>query len=81
MSDFTSSALIGHLIASNLLAALVGKGVISAQDAAEMIDDALLKLETYQSSFPENEAAFSEARSFLDGLLQDYGKIGPEPIL
>ena len=65
-TDFTSSALIGHLVVVNLIAKLVSRGVLSGAEVREIMDDALLLLETTQAGFPENEAAFVEARKFLE---------------
>jgi hypothetical protein len=72
--DFTSSALIGHVVAMNLITKLVQSGVLSASDACEIFDDALLLLETHQKSFPENESVFQEAREFLGEYAKFYSK-------
>jgi hypothetical protein len=71
--DFTSSALIGQLVAANLAAKLVSRNVLSGADAREIMDDALLLLERTQVGFPENEAAFVEARRFLEEQASFYG--------
>ena len=72
-TDFTSSALIGHLVVVNLVGKLVGRNILSGADAREIMDDALLLLEKTQAGFPENEAAFVEARSFLEEQASFYG--------
>jgi len=72
-TDFTGSALIGHLLAANLVAKLVSRNVLSGADAREIMDDALLLLEKYQTAFPENEVAFVEARNFLEESASFYG--------
>jgi hypothetical protein len=67
---FASSALIGHMVSVNLMIALLGKGIISVDDVREIADQALLLLERHRHSFPEDQEAFDEARSFLDGYAQ-----------
>ena len=64
--DFTSSALVGHLVVMNLLEKLVEREVLKPDDAKELLDGALLMLETHQQSFPQDDAAFQEARDFLE---------------
>lgn len=74
MDTFTSSALIGHLLASNVLAALVRREIISPEDAHELCEDSLLLLESNQKAFPEDDDAFAEARRYLEGLARFYGQ-------
>jgi hypothetical protein len=75
--DFTSSALIGHVVVTNLVAKLVQRGILKLEDAVEIFDDGLLMLESYQKLFPENDAAFAEARAELDSYVELYsGRIG-----
>jgi hypothetical protein len=79
-NQFTSCALIGHIISCGLMAKLVDRGVISSADAASVSDDALLQLEEFQSGFPEYQAAFEEARVFLEKLVRDYRTNLPRPL-
>jgi hypothetical protein len=66
--DFTDAALISHVISTNLLIKLVEKGIISPDDAEELLDDALLKLEEWQEKFPEHRDYFEISRAFLSEL-------------
>jgi len=70
------AALIGHLVSVTLLAKLVDKGIISAADASDLLDDALLQLEEwqggYQQLFPEYQQSFEFARDFLSKSLGNY---------
>ena len=75
--DFTSPGLIGFLISTSLLAKLVDAKLISPEDAAELADVALLQLEQRQSLFPDQEAAFEEARNFLTELRNAFGASPP----
>jgi len=57
-----------------LLELLISKGLISTSDVFEMADAALLKLEEYQSSFPEEDRKdFELARGLLDTLVKGFG--------
>jgi hypothetical protein len=71
-NEFTSAALIGHLIGCNLLAKLVDRGVILAKDAASLVDESIIQLEEYESSFPENQKIVNDVRLFLTILLKEY---------
>ena len=75
--DFTSPGLIGFLISTSLLAKLVDAKLISPGDAAELADVALLQLEQRQSLFPDQIAAFEEARNFLTALRNTFGTSPP----
>jgi hypothetical protein len=70
--DFTDSALIGHLVSVTLLAKLVDRGLVSPDDAADVLDDCLLQLEEWQAAFPEYQRAFEIARDFLSKSLDGY---------
>jgi hypothetical protein len=65
-ATFASSALIGQIIAVNLMTKLIQKNIIKVDDVREIADDALLTLEKFRALFPDNESDFDEARSFLD---------------
>ena len=75
---FTSSALLGHAVSVNLAAKLVDRGIISASEMADVMDEALLYFESFQAAFPENQADFEEARRFLDGLVATYRGASPQ---
>jgi hypothetical protein len=69
--DFSASALVGHFVSVTLLAKLVDRNVISVEDAIEVLDEVLLQLEEWQSSFPDRES-FEGARDFLSISLDGY---------
>jgi hypothetical protein len=79
MADFTDSALLGHVMSFALLATLTGKGIITRDDASEMLDTVLLMLEQMQSGFPEQQASFESARDFLSKALSDLPTTTPTP--
>ena len=77
--DFADSALIGHLLSFALLHKLVGKGLITGTDAAELTAEALLQLEQFQ---PQNQRAFERARDFLSQAVLVFranGETSPGP--
>jgi hypothetical protein len=67
--DFSDAALLGHVVSISLLMKLVEKNVISHADAADLLDDALLKLEGWQKKFPDHEPYFEIARATLSEFL------------
>jgi hypothetical protein len=70
--NFASSALVGVGIGLFLLQKLINKGVLSADDVSDIADGALLKMEEWQSGFPEeNREDFEEARQLLESVLRD----------
>lgn len=71
--DFRAAALIGQLMGLHMMARLITKRVLSNRDAQEIMDAALLNLETLQGSFPENQHAFERAREFFDQGIRDFG--------
>jgi hypothetical protein len=73
--DFTDSALVGHLLSFTMLTALLKKGTITLSEATDLVDEALLKMEEYQSAFPEYEASFQSARNFLQKSLDGLATI------
>ncbi|HEV2098914.1 MAG TPA: hypothetical protein VGR45_08295 [Stellaceae bacterium] len=77
--DFGDSALIGHLISFSLLTTLMRRGIISRQDASELLDETLLMLEQQQSGFPEHAAWFESARAFLGKALAELPTTTPSP--
>jgi hypothetical protein len=79
MDDFTDSALLGHMLSFALLTTLVGKGIITRDDALELLDEALLMLEQQQSAFPEHATAFESARAFLAKALAGLPATTPSP--
>ena len=79
MDDFTDFALIGHILSVFLLTALLSKGILSRDHVSELLDEALLTIERYQSSFPEHEASFESARAFLEKSLSDLPSTTPLP--
>lgn len=70
--DFSASALVGHFASVELLAKLVDKGLISVEDAIDVLDGVLLQLEEWQSWFPEHREAFENARDFFSRSLEGY---------
>ena len=77
--NFTDSALIGHVLSFSLLTTLMGKGIITREDASELLDAALLMLEQQQSAFPQHADAFESAREFLGSALADLPATTPLP--
>ena len=75
--SFTDAALVGMLISSSILALLVDRGIVLHADAVQLLDDALLQLEEFQSSFPEYEREFQSAREFLTKSLDGYRANSP----
>jgi hypothetical protein len=67
--DFTDSALIGQVVSVSLLTKLMEKGVISPADVADVLDDALLRLEEWQANFPDHQPYFEIARATLSELV------------
>ena len=63
--DFSDAALMGHVVSISLLTKLIERGVISPADAAEILDDALLRLEEWQAKFPDHQPYFEIARATL----------------
>lgn len=75
--SFASSALVGMSISLFVLQKLVEKGVLSSREVSDLSDDALLKMEEFQSMFPENREDFEEARKLLDSVVRDYAGARP----
>jgi hypothetical protein len=63
---FTSSALIGQILAADLLTILIQKGIIAGNEVRELGDRALLTLEQWRAVFPGNQEDFDEARGFFE---------------
>ena len=63
--DFSDAALMGHVVSISTLMKLVERGVISPADVADVLDDALLRLEEWQARFPDHEPYFEIARATL----------------
>lgn len=78
--DFSDSGLVGHYVSLTLMSKLVDKGVISVEDAIDVLDDALFQMEKWQSYYPEHERQYFElARSFLSAKLDAYRTIQKKP--
>jgi hypothetical protein len=77
--DFHDSALIGHLVSVSLLAKLVERHLISPDDAADLIDEALLKLEEWQGHFPDHQPYFQTARDYLSECVAAYRSTPKKP--
>ncbi len=67
--DFTDAALIGHVLSVEMLTKLVEKEIISPEEASELLDRALLRLEEWQAKFPDHQPYFEISREFLSELL------------
>lgn len=63
------SALVGHVVSIDLLCKLVEKDIISPDEACELLENSLLKLESWQSAFPDDRPYFESARDFLSELV------------
>jgi hypothetical protein len=63
--DFSDAALMGHVVSISLLTKLLQKGIISPAEAADLLDDALLRLEEWQAKFPDHQPYFEIARATL----------------
>lgn len=77
-SDFIK-AVIGQLVALTTLAKLVDKGVISPEDAADVLDDVLLQLEEWQGLFPDHQQSFELAREYVSKSLDGYRAMPKKP--
>jgi hypothetical protein len=77
--DFTDSALMGHVVSIQLLVKLTEKGLITPADAADLLDEALLQLEQWQSHFPEYQAGYEVARQHLSELIGAYRAMSQTP--
>ena len=77
------AALVGQLVSVTLLAKLVDRGLISADEAIEVLDDALGQLEEwpggYVKLFPEYQQSFEFARDFLSSSINAYRAIPKKP--
>jgi hypothetical protein len=67
-----AAALVGQLTSLTILAKLVDRGIISAEDAASLLDDALLQLEEWQNLLPQLQQGFEFARVLLSDSLDIY---------
>ncbi len=67
--DLSDSALVGHVVSVDLLSKLVEKEIISPDEACELLESSLLKLEEWQAKFPEDQIYFESARGFLSRLV------------
>ena len=63
--DFSDAALMGHVVSISTLMKLTEKGIISPADVCDVLDDALLRLEEWQSKFPDHQPYFEIARATL----------------
>jgi hypothetical protein len=77
--NFADSALIGHTLGFSLLRKLISNGILTEQDATEVCDEALLQLEQFQSSFPQNRQSFERAREFLSEAVRAFQAKGETP--
>jgi hypothetical protein len=73
--DFIDFSLIGFVICTELLTKMVESGIISASDAADVVDHALLSLESWQGGFPYYQRHFESARDFLAKYLAAFRSI------
>jgi hypothetical protein len=61
--------LSGFLLSMNTMLMLEKKGAITHEETKEIVEQALLNLETHQTTAgPDNQATFDTARSILEGL-------------
>jgi len=64
-----STALAGFMLSMNLFMSLRQKRVLTYDQANELVEQALLNLETHQSKAdPSAQKVFQEARGMLEGL-------------
>jgi hypothetical protein len=77
-------ALAGYLIAFGLIAVLLGKGVLTPEDADRLIDDQMLMLETLGlSESVRNQAhgILEKTRDIVEGMIAKARDIKPPPTL
>lgn len=67
--DLSDSALVGHVVSVDVLCKLVERNIISPDDACELLESSLLKLEEWQVRYPEAQPCFESARDFLSSLV------------
>jgi hypothetical protein len=70
--NFAEAALVGQQVTLTLLAKLVDRGIISSADAADVLDEVLLELEEWQTSFPQLQQNFEISRTYLSELIDGY---------
>ena len=69
-NDTAGDALAGYILAMFILTGLEQKGLISKGDAKQLLDAALLNLETFQHrGGPDRKPAYEGARQRLESLL------------
>jgi hypothetical protein len=69
--EATSTALAGYMLSMNTFLSLRQRRVLTYDQANEILEQALLNLETFQSKGDQAaQAAFQEARSMLEFLRQ-----------
>jgi hypothetical protein len=74
-NDFSDFSLIGFVLSTEILAKLVDRGAISVADAEDVLDGALLSLESWQGLSPAHRQSFERARDFLSRSLASYRSI------
>ena len=77
-ADFIK-AVIGQLVSLTTLAKLVDRGVITPEDAVDVLDDVLLQLEAWQGSFPDQQQSFELAREYVSKSLDGYRAMPEKP--
>lgn len=75
LNHFASSALVSSALFASLVAKLGETGVISARDAHDIYDRALLSLERIAADMPDKSFAsiYADARTVIDDALQSVG--------
>jgi hypothetical protein len=75
--NLKSSALFAQLIATQLLAKLIEKGIITVDDATDLTDRALMNAELIESDDPESCEALRDTRRIFEALLALLASHGP----
>lgn len=73
MSAGAAAGIAGHALSGMLMAILVRRGLLSKEDAAEVVEHALLSLETHGHHAEEaDQPDFAEARKILTYVRQAF---------
>lgn len=70
LESVAASGLVSASLIASLIPALVDRGVLSAQDAREVYEQALLLIETQHSKEPSMQRIYKAARELIEAQLR-----------
>jgi len=70
LESVAASGLVSASLIASLIPTLVDRGVLSAQDAREVYEQALRRLETQRSSEPAMQRIYEAAREMIEAHLR-----------